>query len=96
MDEVLTYFKTRKNIINLLLFLILAVGIPVGVSLLQNRISFQSRADVVPIEYIVDNKCVLVRNGVKVARCADVSIQLTSPLGPPVPVAQSSTQSASR
>jgi hypothetical protein len=89
MSETVDYFKNRRNLINLLLFLILIVGIPVGIGLLKTQNILKSRADVVPVDFVVDDNCVVIRNNVKVARCANVAVQLISPLGPPVPISAS-------
>ena len=44
MSEFINYFKNRRNLINLIILLVLAIGIPLAVNLAKNRQIFRSRA----------------------------------------------------
>jgi hypothetical protein len=86
MDELLAYFQDKRNLINLLVLLILLLGIPITFAALKNARLLGARADVKPIE-LVNNTCVISRNGQQVATCPQVIIKLTSPLGGPATTA---------
>jgi hypothetical protein len=79
-------FKNKRNLINLLLLIILILAIPITIEAFKRARDLNARADVTPIE-LMNNPCVVNRNGQQVAVCPEVTVKLTSPLGGP----QSST-----
>ena len=80
MGEFLEYFKTKKNLVNLLVLGILVLALPIGINLIRQQQIFKSRAVADPIVFKGDN--VALRNGEWVALKPLISLLLTSPLGP--------------
>lgn len=81
MGEFLNYFKRKENLINLLILGILILAIPLGVNLIRQQQIIKSRAQVDPIVFTGPN--VEKRNGIWITTKPQISLQLTSPLGPP-------------
>lgn len=82
MGEFLDFFKNKKNLINILILGILILALPLVVAGLRWQQIIKSRAVADPIVFTGTN--VTKKNdGSWVARTATVSVQLTSPLGPP-------------
>ncbi len=74
----------RKRLYSIIGLVILLLGIPLAVWLLQRAQIFAPKADVKPIELVMgDNSCVISTDPNK-ASCASFPIKLTSPLGPMV------------
>ncbi len=87
MNELITYFKNKKNLINLLILAILVVGLPVTTDLIKTSKIFNSRAVSDPIVFSGPN-VVTGANNQKVLKLneqgkAIVDLELTSTLGPP-------------
>ncbi|MBU1000411.1 hypothetical protein KKE78_03405 [Patescibacteria group bacterium] len=83
MGEILDYFKKKKNLANLLLLGILILGLPMGVSLVrQQQIIIQSRATAEPIRFTGEGVTYNDTNKIWTATSTQVSLVLTSPLGP--------------
>jgi hypothetical protein len=95
MGEVLTYFSDKKKLINLLLLLILILGVPVALKLVQQTQIFKSNAATPPIQFTPNQKCTSLRNGKLVAICTDLTVQLVSPLGGPTILAPSANPNPS-
>lgn len=91
MNEVLLFLKNKKNLANLIVTGILALSIPIGVTLVRQQQLFATRADGQPeIELVFDgsaNSCVIQEGNNKVLICDSVPLKLISPLGPPDPQA---------
>lgn len=85
MDALQDIFRSKKNIINLLVLLIIVLAIPIGVNLIKQIQTFSPRAASPPI-VLVEGKCVVKRNGVLVAVCGEIDVNLTSPLGGPAAI----------
>lgn len=88
MDELTHYLKNKRNLINILILLIIILGIPVGIAIQRGQQVLKSRADVAPIQLVADENCVVDRNGKKVAKCEQVTVQIVSPLGGPADPSQ--------
>lgn len=76
-------FQNKKNLINLLVLGILILAVPLVVTLIRNQQIFKSRAGVDAIVFSGNN--VEQRNGkwIVLDPKQAISLQLTSPLGPP-------------
>lgn len=81
MGEFLNYFKRKDNLISLLFLGILALAIPLGMSILRQQQIIKSRANVDPI--VLTGSNAQKKNGIWITTKPKVSLQLTSPLGPP-------------
>lgn len=75
-------FANKKTIISLLILVILVLAIPLGVELVRRQQIFQSRATAEPIVFTGPN--VKLKDGKWVATKPQISLEITSPLGPPV------------
>ncbi len=90
MEDIKTFFKNRKNLISVLALGILILALPLGISLLQRQQIIKSRAaGVDPITFVAGANVKQKGNGAWIATKSQngkyaVSLQLTSPLGPPV------------
>lgn len=82
MQQFFSIFKQKKNLVNLIFLAILVISLPFGIDLARRQQILRSRANIVPVAFL-QNQCISQRNGVAVATCADMSLQLTSPIGPP-------------
>jgi len=82
MSDFLDFFKNKKNLINLLLLGILVLALPLGVDLIRKQQIIKSRAIADPIVFVGDN--VEQKDGKWIAKDPQISLELTSPLGPPV------------
>lgn len=80
MGDFLDYFKNTRNLISLLVLGILILAVPIGINLVRQQQILRSRAAVDPI--IFTGTGVSQRNGNWVSTTPQVSIKLTSPLGP--------------
>lgn len=81
MSDFLDFFKQKKNLVNLLLLGILVLALPLGVNLIRQQQIIKSRAAVAAITFKGSN--VEQKNGSMVALKPQISLELTSPLGPP-------------
>lgn len=81
MDDILTYFKNKKNLINLLVFLVLVLALPLGIQLIRQQQIFSSRASTDPIKFTGPN--VETRAGKQVALKPQIALELVSHLGQP-------------
>ncbi len=84
MDEILSYLQVKRNLINLLLLAILVLAIPIGIQILHSQQIAKSQAAAPPIE-LVQDKCLVQKNGAYFSKCPQINIKLTSPLGGPTP-----------
>src|SRR3990172_9539806 len=82
MSDFLDFLKNKKNLINLLLLGILVLALPLGVDLIRKQQIIKSRAIADPIVFVGDN--VEQKDGKWIAKDPQISLELTSPLGPPV------------
>lgn len=82
MRELLGYFQNRGNLFNLVVLLVLVVALPVGIYLTRVQQILKSQAAIEPIVFL-EGGCVQKQGLKVVATCPEVTIQLTSPLGPP-------------
>lgn len=83
MGEFLEFFKNKKNLATLLLLGILILALPLGINLIQKQQVLKSRATTDPI-VIKGSTDVYQVNGQWVAKKdAKISLEITSPLGPP-------------
>ncbi len=82
MREFLDYFKQKKNLANLLLLGILVLALPLTVQVIRQQQIIKSRA---VNDAIIFTGADVVRNsdGTWTSKKTLVSLQLTSPLGPP-------------
>lgn len=92
MGEFLDFFKNKKNLATLLLLGILILALPLGINLIQKQQVLKSRAAADPIVikgsadvYQVDGQWVAKKD-------AKISLELTSPLGPPAGVGATNRQ----
>lgn len=83
MNEFLNLIKDKKNRRNLFLILLLILAVPIGLFLLSKPQIFNPRANVEPIVFSGAN--VKDINGKQVLIKPEVTLQLTSKLGAPVP-----------
>ena len=86
MDDIIIYFKNKKNLINLLVFLVLILALPLGIQLVRQQQIFSSRASAPAITFSGPN--VETRAGKQVLKLNSegkpvVGIELVSHLGPP-------------
>lgn len=83
MGEFLDSFKNKKNLISLLVLGILILALPIGINLIRQQQILRSRADVDTIVFTGTN--IEKRNGKSIVLDPKqpISLQLTSPLGPP-------------
>lgn len=96
MGDFKDFFSNKKNLINILLLGILILAIPIGIILIRQQQIVKSRAtnpSVVP-----SGPNVVSRNGQYMAKqlpdgSYTISLQLTSPLGPPTPATSLSPSS---
>ncbi|HLC87890.1 MAG TPA: hypothetical protein VJG66_02445, partial [Patescibacteria group bacterium] len=80
------FFGEKKRWLSIIGLVILVLGIPLALLLLQRTQIFAPKAEVKPIELIGGaDTCVISTETNKVS-CASFPIKLTSPLGPPVGV----------
>lgn len=80
MGEFLQYFKSKKNLMTLVLIGILLLAIPVGITLLKQQQVIKSRATGDEIRFSGANvKCT---GGNCITTSPDVQIELTSPVWP--------------
>lgn len=93
MEEIKSFFTSRKNLVNLVILLILVIGLPIALKLAKDQQLLRSQAAVEPIAFAGD--CVIEKNGKKVLICTDVTLKLTSTLGPPVGASGSATATPS-
>lgn len=82
MGDFLDFFKQKKNLINLLLLGILVLALPIGINLVRQQQILKSRAVADPIVFAGDN-VEQKSDGTWVAKDPKISLELTSPLGPP-------------
>ena len=86
MGEFLDFFKKKKNIISVLILGILILALPLGINLIHQQQIIKSRATADPI-VIKSTTDVFQVNGQWVAKKdAKISLEITSPLGPPAHV----------
>src|SRR3990172_4405966 len=81
MSDFLDFFRIKKNLINLLLLGILVLALPLGVDLIRQQQIIKSRALAEPIVFAGDN--VEQKDGKWIAKAPQISLEITSPLGPP-------------
>lgn len=81
MGDFLDYFKNRKNLVSLLILGILVLALPIGITLLRQQQILRSKAAGEPITF--SGAGVTQKNGNWVSTTPQVTIKLTSPLGPP-------------
>ncbi len=91
-EEFKTFFKNRKNLISVLLLGILILALPLGIRQLQMQQIIKSRAATDPVVFTGPN-VKQKGNGVWVATKPKISLQITSPLGPPVGASTQTAQS---
>jgi len=93
-EDLVSYFKVKKNLINLLLLAVLVVGLPVGINLARQQQILRSRAaNNLAVDFLTKDlggtDCVTTRGtGANnlVATCKDVKLRLTGGVsGLPVP-----------
>ncbi|MBI2337639.1 hypothetical protein HYU95_00490 [Candidatus Daviesbacteria bacterium] len=81
MGEFLDYFKNKKALISLLILGVLVLALPLGVELVRRQQIFKSRASGEPIVFTGPN---VEKKGDKwVAFKPQITVEITSPLGPP-------------
>lgn len=89
MHEISTFFKNRKNLINFVILLLLAIILPLAINLAQKTQIFKSRATEDPIIFSGPN--FQTRNGQPVVKPTpdssgnpiwSVDIQITAPVPP--------------
>lgn len=79
-----SFFGEKKKWLSVISLIVLVLGIPLAVWLLQRAQIFAPKAEVKPIELVTGgDSCVISTDPNKVT-CASFPIKLTSPLGPPV------------
>lgn len=83
MGEFADYFKEKKNLFNLLVLGILVLALPLGINLIRQQQILKSRAAVDPIVFTGDN-VQKKADGSWVALKPQITLTLTSPLGPAV------------
>lgn len=81
MEDFKQFLKNKRNLVNLIILLVLILAIPVGIELARRQQELRSRAEEPPIAFAGD--CITQRGDRSVAKCSDVTLRLTSPLGPP-------------
>jgi hypothetical protein len=82
-QDLIAYFKNKKNLINVLILAVILTAIPLGVQLVRNQQVIKSFAREANITFL-PGACVVNRNNNTVAICKDgITISLTSPFGPP-------------
>lgn len=89
MDEIISYLKNKKNLINLLTLGIIVLGLPLGIGALRQQQVFTSKANEAKIEFLTKEQggpttsdgssCVQTINGNLVTKCKTVSIKITAP-----------------
>lgn len=94
MNELISYFKIRKNLVNLLFLVLLVISLPLGIYLVRQQQILRSRAEEAPIAFL-EGRCVKIQKDKPVAVCPDITFQLVSPLGPPFTNATSSATPSS-
>jgi|GEM_PF-2330083 len=85
MGDFLDYFKNKKNLANILILGILILALPLGINLIRQQQILKSRAAADPIVFTQN---AVLKNGqwFVVDRTKPISLEVTSPLGPPPPV----------
>lgn len=83
MGEFLDYFKNKKSLATLLILGILVLAIPLSINLLRQQQIIRSRATQDPIVFVAGPNVSQKTDGSWVTKSTTVSLQLTSPLGPP-------------
>ena len=87
MGDFLSYFKSKKVLINLLVLGILVLALPLGIKLIREQQIIKSRATEQPPVKFIEGENTFQRNGQWMATRPQVTLELTSPLGPPEPAA---------
>jgi len=90
-NELVEYFRSKKNLINLLSLAVLVLGVPLGTSLARNQQILHSQADVARVQFAGPN--VVSRNNQIVATSPTVNIVFNSPYGAPLSGSTSMIQS---
>lgn len=88
-DEASLLLRNKKNLAGLLILGILILAVPVGIDLIRHQQIIKSRAAADPIVFTGPN--VVQRDGEWKAVKPQISLELTSPLGPPGTVSPSSS-----
>lgn len=89
MQEFISYFKNKKNLVNLLVLAIMVLAVPLGVNLARQQQILKSQAGGGPIAFVGDS--VKVKDGKWTALKSKITLQLTSDLGPPIQTGIGST-----
>ncbi|MBI2596459.1 putative Ig domain-containing protein [Candidatus Daviesbacteria bacterium] len=83
MNDLVSFLKTRRNLVNLLVLVVIILGLPIGIALVKQQQILFSRAQVGYIKF-KEGACVTTRNNQLVATCIDpVTVEAVSPIGPP-------------
>ncbi|EKD84797.1 MAG: hypothetical protein ACD_38C00158G0006 [uncultured bacterium] len=83
-NEIINLFQSKKNLVNLLLLGIMILALPLTVKVVREQQIVQSRAVNPPIVFKGDN--VSQKDGKWVASKPQITLELTSPFGPPAGV----------
>lgn len=81
MGEFLDFFKNKKNLVSILILGILILALPLGRDLIRRQQIIKSRATEDPIVFVADDN-VSQKDGKWIAKKPQVSLRITSPLGP--------------
>ncbi len=83
MDELISFLKNKRNLINLLTLGIMVLGLPIATTLVRQQQVFKSRAAQATVEFLTKdrsgNDCVVNRNGKLVATCKDIVVRVYAP-----------------
>ena len=93
MEELTSYLQNKRNIINLLVFGILLLALPLGIQLVRQQQILKSFAREATVAFL-PGECVKTRGNNQVAICKDgITVSLVSPYGPPQSITPQSVQS---
>lgn len=80
-NQTRSFFSDKKNVVSVLILGILVLALPIGITLIRQQQIIKSQAAVDPIVFSGDG--VTKNNNNWVSTKQQVTIKLTSPLGPP-------------
>ena len=82
MEDLISYFKVKKNLVNLLILAILVAGLPIGIQLARQQQIIKSYAKEATVEFLT-GQCVTNRGNNQVATCKDpINVRITAPFSP--------------
>lgn len=82
-EDFISYFKDKRNLINLLLLAVLVAAMPLGIRLVQQQNIFKSRATGADVQFLTEAQggtdCVVQQGGSLQAICSPVKLRITGP-----------------